>query len=269
MLPAFRELAPTVHHIGKLTLADLQAHQYYKCRLEFHDEVPSPSSVTRMDPSEEESLDDCCNLQTVPFDSSFPRFQPSDVEVVFDDPSTVFEIIHEKVFVQGQELFWKPSWISDEFVEAVEKYSRIHQSGLCLNQFKTPRMYGVVMDSKGVLWGQLYHWIDIDYPLTWEVVEQAPVDVREKRASQIKETVSTLHRIGVVWGDVKADNVVIDRGGNAIAIDFEGGATKGWVDEDKMGTKEDDVQGLERLVDYTINDSCPIRIREKEKGECT
>jgi tRNA A-37 threonylcarbamoyl transferase component Bud32 len=127
------------------------------------------------------------------------------------------------------------------------------------------------VDSKGILRGQLYHWIDIDRALTWEAVEQAPKEVREKWASQIRKTVSTLHEIDVIWGDVKAENVVIDKSGNAIVIDFEGGATKGWIDEDKMGTKEGDLQGLERLMDYIFNDNCPLRVREKEEldyAEC-
>jgi hypothetical protein len=104
-LPTFQKLAPIIQHVGKLTLTDLQARQYYKCQLEFYDEVPHPGAITRMDPNEQNFLDDWCDPETAPFESPFPRFQPSDVEVAFDDPSTVFEVVPEKVFVQGQTLF--------------------------------------------------------------------------------------------------------------------------------------------------------------------
>ncbi|KAF2429748.1 hypothetical protein EJ08DRAFT_590327, partial [Tothia fuscella] len=120
-----------------------------------------------------------------------------------------------------------------------------------------------LMDSKGKTRGQLYHWIDMDSVLTWEVIEKATSEKREKWAAQIKTTVSLLHQIGVVWGDVKAENVVIDRNGNAVIIDFEGGATKGWIDKEVMDTKEGDLQGLERLVSFILDDESPLSAREK------
>ena len=58
-----------------------------------------------MDSNEQNTLDEWYDPEPAPFELPFPRSQPSDVEVAFDDPSTVFEIIPEKVFVQGQTLF--------------------------------------------------------------------------------------------------------------------------------------------------------------------
>jgi hypothetical protein len=52
-LPEFKKIAPTVNHVGKLTLADLRARQFYKCHLEFYDEVPRPSLITPWAPDEE------------------------------------------------------------------------------------------------------------------------------------------------------------------------------------------------------------------------
>lgn len=75
----------------------------------------------------------------------------------------------------------------------------------------------------------------------------------------------TLHKVDVVWGDVKAENIVIDKNDNAIVIDLERCVTKGWVDKEVMDTKEGDVQGLQRLSDYISNDNCPLRIRGKEE----
>lgn len=263
-LSELRKLAPAIHHVGKLTLADLQDRQYYTCELEFHNEMPRPSPITPRDPSEPGITDDWYDPEVLPFETSFPCFQPCDVEVAFDNPTTIYEVPPEKVFVQGTLYFWKPTWTVEESIEAVRKYGKMVNSGIPPNQLLTSRLFGVVVDSKGRPHGQLYHWLDIDQPMSCELIEQAPKDVREKWALQIQNTVSTLHGIDVIWGDVKADNVVIDKSGNAIVIDFEGGVTRGWVDEEKMGTKEGDLQGLERLVEYILDENCPLRLRERE-----
>ncbi|KAK2668010.1 hypothetical protein RAB80_017201 [Fusarium oxysporum f. sp. vasinfectum] len=52
-----------------------------------------------------------------------------------------------------------------------------------------------------------------------------------------------LHEEGIVWGDAKPDNVLIDKDENAWIIDFGGSYTPGWVDEDKAETFEGDYQG--------------------------
>ncbi|KAF2488642.1 hypothetical protein BU16DRAFT_568164 [Lophium mytilinum] len=263
-LSELQKLAPPIHHVGKLTLEEIEACQYYDCQLEFYDEVPRPSAITRKGAEEENPNDIWYDPQPTPFESIFPQFQRSEVEVLYDDPSTALQMIPDKVLVQGQLLFWKPSWSSREFKDVVGKYSKIYRSGLRPDQLPTSRLYGVVVDKKGIPRGQLYYWIDIDKTPTWEQVEQAPKELREKWVSQIQNTVSTLHDLDVIWGDVQARNVVIDRSGNAIVISFEGGAVKGWIDKDKMETKEGDLQGLERLVDYIMNDDSSLRLRDKE-----
>jgi len=65
--------------------------------------------------------------------------------------------------------------------------------------------------------------------------------------------VKELHRVGAVWGDAKTDNILIDKDSNAWVIDFEGGYTEGWVDEDRAGTKEGDLQGLGKILDRIFN----------------
>jgi hypothetical protein len=54
--------------------------------------------------------------------------------------------------------------------------------------------------------------------------------------------------LGVAWGDVKADNVLIDKNGDAVVIVFEGGFTYRWVDMTKAGTVEGDLQRGVRIA---------------------
>jgi hypothetical protein len=59
-----------------------------------------------------------------------------------------------------------------------------------------------------------------------------------------------LHRIEVVWGDGKADNVLIDANKDAWLIDFGGGWTQDWVDESLAGTFEGDTQAVEKIEEF-------------------
>lgn len=43
----------------------------------------------------------------------------------------------------------------------------------------------------------------------------------------MSSTVACLHEAGVVWGDAKAENVLIGTDDNAWVIDFGGGYTRG------------------------------------------
>jgi serine/threonine protein kinase len=48
---------------------------------------------------------------------------------------------------------------------------------------------------------------------------------REKWANQITRTVEQIHKIGVIWGDAKAANILIDEVDNAWLVDFGGSWT--------------------------------------------
>lgn len=52
--------------------------------------------------------------------------------------------------------------------------------------------------------------------------------------------VECLYNVGVIWGDVKFENVLIDMEGDVWFIDFGGSYILGWVDEDKWEIVEGD-----------------------------
>ncbi len=47
-----------------------------------------------------------------------------------------------------------------------------------------------------------------------------PIPLRERWATQIQETVAQLHNANLVWGDAKAENVMIDKNNDAWLIDL-------------------------------------------------
>ena len=108
----------------------------------------------------------------------------------------------------------------------------------------------------------LYEWIGTRDAGTLALIIGAdtPLTLREKWAAQIRNAVTGLRTLGIVWGDVKPENVLIDTNDNAIVIDLEGGTTRGWVDRDVSGTVEGDLQGLEKMVDFIFNDESPLRL---------
>jgi serine/threonine protein kinase len=79
--------------------------------------------------------------------------------------------------------------------------------------------------------------------------DEATPSLRRKWATQIKKTLRGLHDLGILWRDIKTDNVLINEDGDAVLLDFGGGNTLGWVDQDKYGTMEGDEQGLRKIME--------------------
>lgn len=91
-----------------------------------------------------------------------------------------------------------------------------------------------------------------DDTLHGKVIESESLgsSVKDKWKRQVMVTVEALHRAGIIWGDAKASNILVDTDGDAWVTDFGGGHTEGWVDRDKTGTVEGDLQGLQAIIDF-------------------
>lgn len=72
----------------------------------------------------------------------------------------------------------------------------------------------------------------------------------EEWTTQIRSAIEYLHREGFVWGDAKADNVLIREDGDVVLVDFGGGFTSGWVEQQNSDTSQGDWQGFERIVQF-------------------
>jgi serine/threonine protein kinase len=78
--------------------------------------------------------------------------------------------------------------------------------------------------------------------------DEGTESLRTRWAAQIQVTLRGLHDLGILWRDIKTDNVLINDDGDAVVLDFGGGNTIGWVDQDKYGTMEGDEQGLQKIM---------------------
>ncbi|KXJ89711.1 hypothetical protein Micbo1qcDRAFT_149429 [Microdochium bolleyi] len=85
-------------------------------------------------------------------------------------------------------------------------------------------------------------------PLTRMLDSDVIEDKRQAWAKQVEQTVKVLHDAGVVWGDAKADNFMVDRYGKLWIIDFGGSYTEGWIDPDLEDTQEGDDMGVDKIV---------------------
>ena len=264
-VPEFEKLAPPILHTGRLTLADLAVRGSFDCEYRVVEEVSIPGAIMRRT-FEDISPPPDWDMRSL--QSSFPIFDPADVDVPYSDGRFIYDIIPRQVSIKGKTVFYKSCWSPYDAVEEVEKYARIYASGMPTQQLSTSRLFGIVADKNGQTKGLLYDWIETEGTgtLTSAINADTPVSLREKWASQIRSAVAGLHSLGVIWGDAKPDNVLIDMDNNAVVIDLEGGTTREWVDRDVGNTVAGDLQGLNRLIDFIFNDEHPLRLSH-ESGE--
>lgn len=241
-------------HTGKLTLAHLAVRDSFECEFHLAREKPVPGPISRLVEDDVEQFD----AQTL--ETSFPMVSLADVEVPYDNPSDIVSIIPQRVLVHGQPFFYKSSVSIEATRVEMAKYDKIAASGLLASDLLTTSwLYAIVIGSKGGLGGLVFHFIKVEERLTWAVDERAPLALREKWAAQIKDTVARLHGLGIAWGDVKADNVLVGEERNAVVIDLEGGTTQDRVDWEKEGTIAGDLLGLEKMMDFIFNDESVLR----------
>jgi serine/threonine protein kinase len=88
------------------------------------------------------------------------------------------------------------------------------------------RLQDVVRDGNGLL-GMLFTWIDTKGVLSEARAAQSSAQPRRRWETQIRGSLDKLYEQGINWGDVKAENVLIDKGDNAWVIDFGGSCTGG------------------------------------------
>ena len=132
----------------------------------------------------------------------------------------------------------------------LSNYRSIEKAGL--EHLRISRLHGLVRDDKsGLIYGLLLSYIDCrNLTLGCALKPETPSYLLRSWADQITHTLNSLHEAGIVWGDVKPDNVLIDVHKDAWIIDFGGYCTEGWVDKEIAGTVQGDLQGLAKILEF-------------------
>lgn len=186
--------------------------------------------------------------------SALPTFAMRDIQVL----QTLRGTRITKVLVKGQERCCK---ISSNITQ-----SAVQREFDCLNQvmaanvgslIRVPKLVGLVHAPYNCHNGQVVGIIEeyIHSPPGYSTLrridgQNVAESQKAKWAEQVRQTVEALHRIEVVWGDGKADNVLVDANEDAWLIDFGGGWAQGWVDEKLAGTFEGDTQAVEEIEGF-------------------
>ncbi|KAL6362439.1 hypothetical protein LRP88_03721 [Fusarium phalaenopsidis] len=126
-------------------------------------------------------------------------------------------------------------------------------SGPAVN-IRVPHLQGYLTfaDSRDII-GLLRDWVQpSSYGSTLRDMDisAVPKELKKKWSDQIRETVDRLHELGVVWGDGKASNVVVDQENDIWLIDFAGGWTEGWVDKELSDSVDGDTQAVRNITKF-------------------
>ncbi|KAF4494270.1 hypothetical protein FAGAP_9595 [Fusarium agapanthi] len=154
----------------------------------------------------------------------------------------------------GKRAFLKPMRHGDEksFINEIEKYKNIRDAHLP-ESLRISRLIGLVRDNTGRDFGLLLTYIDCGHKtLLCAAKSETSTELRRSWAQQVNDTVRQLHAAGIVWGDAKPDNVLVDQKNDAWLIDFGGGYTNGWVSKELSGTVEGDLQGLRKINEFLL-----------------
>lgn len=183
-------------------------------------------------------------------------YAPSEIRTSSEQIGAVPSHVPRKVFLNdGTAAYLKLIPPGDESImlHEIETYRKIHDAGLNQN-LRISRLIGLVRSQDGqevTIYGLLLTYIDCGHrTLLCAVQPETPEHLRSRWTTQVGDTLAQLHDAGLVWGDAKPDNVLVDRHDDAWIIDFGGGYTQGWVERGLAGTREGDVQALGRIVEF-------------------
>lgn len=158
----------------------------------------------------------------------------------------------------GEQMFFKT--VDNNNTQPIKReidiLDKIEKKGL-RRKFNCPKLLGIVTcatsaqagsNSRSSIMGFLQTAIDQPTPLTTKLDSAVPQDKRDAWAQKADEVKKILHENGIIWGDAKADNFMVDAEDKLWIIDFGGSYTEGWVDPEIAETKKGDSMGVEKIV---------------------
>lgn len=182
-----------------------------------------------------------------------PLYSASEVSIIRESNVSEWEnnAMPTTVRVSGVQstLFFKSVLDKCSFVREVDTLLRIRSFDES-EVLSTSKLKGLVQwEDRSSICGLLVRYIPDSKTLD-HAAEHATEQDRARWCMELRNTVAQLHSHDIVWGDVKLENVLIDRAKRSWVIDFGGGYCPDWVDESLQGTKSGDLQGLSRIEAY-------------------
>lgn len=156
--------------------------------------------------------------------TAFPSFNPFQIQICLDDPEDAFFESPSQVLLEDGKThcYFKPLEAGEKWsaIRELESYKRIAPLQLGGGKAQVARLHGVVQDHKtGRYLGLLLSWIDCqNTTLEWALDPETPTSLRRKWADQLAASLDYLHQAGVIWGDVKPGNVLVDANGCAVDL---------------------------------------------------
>ncbi|KAK4043878.1 hypothetical protein C8A01DRAFT_43251 [Parachaetomium inaequale] len=243
---------------AKPFLSEYLFPEEYRCRLEAENDTPIPILMLGEESPFPQPLNHVYPDLAQELRQYVAFFDPSAVEVSFKDPAQAVCDMPTCVVVDDAGLrttyFFKGFGVEGimSLENELENHLRILKSTLP-HEARVVRLCRVVALQDGQVAGLLLTHVDHRRRnggvLFEDGVVGTPVPLRQRWARQVRETVEQLHRAGIIWGDARIGNVMVDRNDDAWLVGLGGGYTKGWADEDKAGTMEEDLQGVAKIVE--------------------
>ncbi|KAH9904414.1 hypothetical protein F4778DRAFT_61991 [Xylariomycetidae sp. FL2044] len=262
--PIFAEVAPRNKPVPLPADLDSQTLLYPKI-LPFRPEATGTKAIIvpinpgesyiRLEPNLRRDIDGAITI-----DTSLPHHSPKHIRVL---ETLVQGLGHavSGVLVNNTEMLFKARGEGIRYSDLERELSSLQKiRTACLHQIhrpiRSPQLLGYVTGPEsGILLGFLHEWVPGD--TLRDASSSRPPEVRQKWASQISESVKQLHEIGVIWGDGKPSNVVIDKDNEAWLIDFGGGFAEGWVSEELAGTVAGDEQAVGNFLEFLSKGELP------------
>jgi serine/threonine protein kinase len=224
-------------------------------RLESVDNKPTIVSINSDDAYAVEAQFDQDVNSDLQIDGELPQFSSRDIQIL---ETLVGSGAVSRVLVRGQEMLCKAqkSGLLDRNLERELSSLQTIKAALSRGSrsIRIPRLIAYVKHAEdGHIIGLLREWIPsgvLGGCLKDVCTSTTCKERREKWAAQIRETVDQLHEMGLVWGDGKPSNVIIDSNDNAWLIDLAGGWTDGWVDEGIADTVKGDEQAVGNIFKF-------------------
>ena len=184
-------------------------------------------------------------------DPKLPVFKPSEIDILDTLKSgTVFKGLIKGVTVCAKVLGHQGS--AKSMQREISLLQQIAEAKFN-PRLRTSTLSGLVSseDDSSLIIGILIDYIDSGLPdLSSMAIDSIPQVTRGRLAKQISDDLGRLHRSGLIWGDAKAGNIVLDKESNPWIIDFGGGSTVGWVDADLADSVSGDLQGLRQILKF-------------------